>query len=267
MEDATSIPSSPVEGLIEGTRSITMAKSGFKVLIPIFPGFNTLDLNGPLEVLKNSALPDDTFKVYIAAGEELTKSCEGVQVKRDLAIWDIIDPSARRYVDVKLTDFDALIIPGGRRWGIDGVLESGGEGLISLLYKFGCYNIDPKPTWIISICTASEFLAKTGHLDGKPATTHWAAIPNLQETHKKYAISPDAPPIDVQRARFVDAGIVKNETRVVTSGGISCGIDCVLWYVSQVVGLEEAKKVALFMDYPWGFASVDYTQGYKVSTD
>lgn len=238
-----------------------------KVLLPIFPGFNTLDLNGPLEVLKNSALPDETFEVYVASATELTKACEGVQIQRDVAIADILDPSYTRPLDVTLQDFDALIIPGARRWGIDAVLNStnGGDGLLSLITNFGRLETESKPRWLISICTGSEFLGITGFLCGKPATTHWAAIPQLKALSEEYVAThnPSAP-IDVQRKRFIHAGATASGIQLATSGGISCGIDCVLWYVSKVVDLESAKKVAHFMDYPWGFAAVDHTEGYQV---
>lgn len=240
--------------------------STLKVLLPIYPGFNTLDLNGPLEVLKNSGLPDETFDVRVASATELTKACEGVQIKRDIAISDLLDPSSRRPVNVKLSDFDALIIPGARQWGIDAILNArdGGSGLLNLIQKFGDSETDTKPRWLISICTGSEFLGITGFLCGKPATTHWAAIPKLKALGDKYAAEHEAPNIDVQRKRFIYAGVSRTGVKIATSGGISCGIDCVLWYVSQVVDLESAKKVAHFMDYPWGFAAVDYTQGYEV---
>lgn len=241
--------------------------SPLKVLLPIFPGFNTLDLNGPLEVLKNSGLPDSTFEVYVASATELTKACEGVQIQRDIAIADIIDPSYRRPVNVEMTDFDALIIPGARRWGIDAILNTshGGDGLLSLIQKFGGLETETKPRWLISICTGSEFLGITGYLSGKPATTHWAAIPQLKTLSDKYAATHDnGLPIDVQRKRFVYGGVTETGVHIATSGGISCGIDCILWYVSKVVGLESAKKVAHFMDYPWGFAAVDHTEGYSV---
>lgn len=257
-----------------------MAKPGLKVLIVIFPGFNTLDLNGPLEVLKNSALPDETFTVYItAAGDsDLTKACEGVQIQRDIPIWAITElrdlkdlgnntahsvPSEKQ---VTFKDIDALIIPGARRWGIDAILESptGGDGVLALIDLFAAWETTSKPRWIISICTGSELLAKSGVLNGKKATTHWAAIPNLQELSKKISKRQGVPDIEVQRQRWVDAGVSKSGVRLVTSGGISCGIDCMLWYVSQVVDLESAKKVALFMDYPWVFTSVGHTEGYAV---
>lgn len=238
-----------------------------KVLLPIFPGFNTLDLNGPLEVLKNSALSDDTFEVWVASATELTKACEGVRIQRDFSFRDILDPSTRNAIPVKLSDLDALIIPGARRWGIDAILnsEDGGDGLLTLIQKFGDFETKTKPRWLISICTGSEFLGINGFLNGKPATTHWAAIPNLEalsENHVK--THQDAEKIEVQRKRFIYAGLSKTGVNIATSGGISCGIDCVLWYVSKVVNLESAKKVAHFMDYPWGFADVDYTKGYEV---
>ena len=238
-----------------------------KVLLPIFPGFNTLDLNGPLEVLKNSGIPDDTFEVWVASSTELTKACERVQIQRDFSFQDILDPSSGNPIPVKLSDLDALIIPGARRWGIDAVLNSddGGDGLLTLIRRFGDLETETKPRWLISICTGSEFLGINGFLNGKPATTHWAAIPKLKALGGKYVEShQEAQNIDVQRKRFIYAGLSGSGVNIATSGGISCGLDCVLWYVSKVVDLESAKKVAHFMDYPWGFADIDYTKGYEV---
>ncbi|KEF57022.1 uncharacterized protein A1O9_07212 [Exophiala aquamarina CBS 119918] len=239
----------------------------FNVLLPIFPGFNTLDVNGPLEVLKNSGLPDDTFEVWVASATELTQACEGVQIQRNISFQDILDPSSRIPIPVKLSDIDALIIPGARRWGIDDVLNSddGGEGLLKLIREYGDYETETKPRWLISICTGSEFLGINGLLQGKPATTHWAAIPKLEALSEKYVKThQEVEKIDVQRKRFIYSGRSKTGVNIATSGGISCGIDCVLWYVSIVMDLESAKKVAHFMDYPWGFADVDYTKGYEV---
>jgi hypothetical protein len=55
------------------------------LLIP-FPQFNTLDLNGPLEILGNAALPDRTFDVTVAAKYDLTIATENVIIKRHICL-------------------------------------------------------------------------------------------------------------------------------------------------------------------------------------
>lgn len=50
------------------------------VLLVLFPGFNTLDMNGPYEVLQRSA-DASVFTITVASETEITTSVEGVQVK------------------------------------------------------------------------------------------------------------------------------------------------------------------------------------------
>jgi putative intracellular protease/amidase len=54
--------------------------SSKNILLVLFPGFNTLDMNGPYEVLRKTK-GGDLFKITVAAESEITTSCEGVQVK------------------------------------------------------------------------------------------------------------------------------------------------------------------------------------------
>ena len=55
------------------------------LLIP-FPQFNTLDLNGPLEILGNAALPDHPFDVTVAAKCDITTATENVMIKRHISL-------------------------------------------------------------------------------------------------------------------------------------------------------------------------------------
>ncbi|MCC3374243.1 DJ-1/PfpI family protein [Cohnella sp. REN36] len=95
-------------------------------------------------------------------------------------------------------------------------------------------------TTLISICNGAENLADTGLLNGKSAATHWGDINRLM---KKY------PDIHwVKDRRFVPQG------HIVSSAGLTSGIDATLYVISQQVGEETAKKVAKEMNYP----SYDY---------
>jgi len=60
-----------------------------RILLILFPGFNTLDMNGPYEVLRKTK-GGDLFKITVASEIEITTSCEGVHVKvRTLSILGI----------------------------------------------------------------------------------------------------------------------------------------------------------------------------------
>ncbi|MBB6671861.1 DJ-1/PfpI family protein [Cohnella nanjingensis] len=95
-------------------------------------------------------------------------------------------------------------------------------------------------TTLISICNGAENLADTGLLNGKSAATHWGDINRLI---KKY------PEIRwVKDRRYVPQG------NIVSSAGLTSGIDATLYVISQQLGEAAAKKVAEEMNYP----SYDY---------
>ncbi|MDF2714894.1 MAG: hypothetical protein K0R28_1819 [Paenibacillus sp.] len=97
----------------------------------------------------------------------------------------------------------------------------------------------PKTT-LLSICNGADNLADTGLLNGKTATTHWGDINRLT---KKY------PEIQwVKDRRYVPQG------NIVSSAGLTSGIDATLYVIAQQVGEASAKRVAEEMNYP----SYDY---------
>ena len=86
-----------------------------------------------------------------------------------------------------------------------------------------------------SVCTGAFVLAEAGILDGKIATTFHSALDNLQAKYPK---------IDVRKnVRFVDNG------KVITTAGISAGIDGALHLVAKLQGLNAAKRTAYYMEY------------------
>lgn len=88
-----------------------------------------------------------------------------------------------------------------------------------------------------SVCTGAFLLAQAGLLDGKRATTHWEDIGDLLDRF---------PGIEVMdRVRWID------EEDVVTSAGISAGIDMSLHLVERLAGRELALATARQMDFDW----------------
>lgn len=85
-----------------------------------------------------------------------------------------------------------------------------------------------------SVCTGAFVLAESGLLDGKTATTFHSALDGLEKFQS----------IDVRRdVRFVDNG------KVITTAGISAGIDGALHLVAKLQGLNAAKRTAYYMEY------------------
>ncbi|EAW16967.1 uncharacterized protein NFIA_003210 [Aspergillus fischeri NRRL 181] len=82
-------------------------------------------------------------------------------------------------------------------------------------------------------------------LAGRRATTHYTIIPELAELCAKYGQT------EIVRKRFVDAGLLDNGVRVVSSGGISSGFDAALYVVEVFCGLLCAEKASDVLDYQW----------------
>ena len=88
---------------------------------------------------------------------------------------------------------------------------------------------------LTSVCTGSLVYAAAGVLSGRPATTHWAWLDLLAELD---------PSIDVRRnERFVDDG------DLVTSAGVSAGIDMALRVVARLASTDRAREVRRAMEY------------------
>ena len=185
-----------------------------KVAIFVFDGVELLDFAGPGEVFSGAG-EGRAFDVFtVAASSAPVKSQGFVTVTPQYTLADC--PKA-----------DILVLPGGSmripladpavtEW----IRRASGEAEVTL-----------------SVCTGAFLLAGAGQLDGLEATTH----------HQSLAALGRAAPRAVIRAgrRFVDNG------RIVTSAGVSAGIDASLHVVDRLLGHEAAQAAALLMEYPW----------------
>lgn len=90
---------------------------------------------------------------------------------------------------------------------------------------------------VASVCTGALLLAEAGLLDGQEATTHWEDLDQLRTGW---------PQVKVQAGRrWIDNG------KLVTSAGISAGIDMSLHLVARLAGRDLAERTARQMDYDW----------------
>jgi len=83
------------------------------------------------------------------------------------------------------------------------------------------------------VCTGTMLLAHAGVIGSRPASTHHAALADLAATGA-----------DVRTERVVDDG------DLVTSGGVTSGIDLALWLVEREVSVDLADRIATGMEYP-----------------
>ncbi|MCI3921200.1 DJ-1/PfpI family protein [Paenibacillus sp. TRM 82003] len=113
--------------------------------------------------------------------------------------------------------------------------------------------IKHKDTTLLSICAGANSLAATGLLDGKTAATHWQTVVSYK---KKY---PKVNWVEDQRFVSNDGG------RIVSSAGISSGIDATLFVISQRLGDTVAKRIAEQLRYPtFHYVSNPKVEPYKI---
>lgn len=123
---------------------------------------------------------------------------------------------------------DYLVVPGGGASGSSGV----GAQLTSGDWHEPLVTAKDSGTTLVSVCTGSLLLAGAGVLGGRPVSTHHSSRERLREMGA-----------NVVDERVVDAG------DVISSGGITSGIDLGLWLVERIAGRDDADRVAEILEY------------------
>lgn len=180
------------------------------VLIVLFDEVQSLDFTGPAEVFAGARQwtgDPATYRVHTATldgGPVRTSS--GLRVTPDSALHDA--PAAH-----------TLLVPGGEG------TRTPDPRLVTWLREHA-----PRAERVVSVCTGSFLLAAAGLLEGRRATTHWAFCAALAARFPSVRVEPD--PIYVR------------DGNVVTSAGVTAGIDLALALVEDDLGREPALAVA-----------------------
>jgi transcriptional regulator GlxA family with amidase domain len=201
------------------------------VLIAVFDGVQSLDVTGPLEVFAgaNAYLGDGDGRAG-PAYEITIAGPGGTPVRASSGLTFVPDADLRAAASVH-----TVLVPGG-----EGTRSGAAAAeVIAWLRRHG-----PGARRITSVCTGAFLLARAGLLDGRRATTHWAYADALERQFPSVHVDPE--PIYVR------------DGRVVTSAGVTAGIDLALALVEEDVGREAALAVArhlvVFLRRPGGQA-------------
>lgn len=193
------------------------------IAIYLFPDVEVLDFAGPYEVFttanrvfkRRNHASNDVFHTFgIALGAGLVRARAGLDLRPDHTLADH-------------PPIDVLVVPGGVV-----TQELDNPGVIQWLA-----DTHATSTLTASVCTGAFLLAKAGILDGLSATTHWEDVADLRAMFPEVSVLTDR--------RWVDEG------RVVTSGGISAGIDMSLHLVERLAGRDLALATARQMEFDW----------------
>ena len=182
--------------------------------IMIFDNVEDLDFIGPLEVFGTTShlKPNSLHPFTIQREGHEVKTVNGLRVTPD-------------YSFRNCPRLDIILVPGG--------IGTRTEMKDPETLEFVKRNASSCEL-VLSVCTGALVLAATGLLNGKRATTHWAAIDELKAF----------PQVTIDRLRYVRDG------KVVTSAGVSAGIDMALYVTRELFGTSVAEDVARDMEYP-----------------
>jgi transcriptional regulator GlxA family with amidase domain len=196
----------------------------------IFNDVEVLDFAGPFEVFSrartvagsDSRRTDDSapFETFTVA-----RSRDAITAIGGLAV-------TPHYSWADAPPIDILVVPGG--FGTRALLTD--EATLGWIRRTAAASRQ-----LTSVCTGALLLAKSGLLQGKRATTHWAGLDLLASID---------PTIRVQRDRRVV------HDGVFTSAGVSAGIDMSFAVVEQICGRDVALETAHYIEYPWGTRDV-----------
>lgn len=192
----------------------------YTIGILLFDGAEELDFVGPFEV----------FTMLSSTAKARNQDAENKVVLISQSGDDIMGAKGMRVgVDCSIDDapkLDVLMIPGGRGTRT----EIRNESLLKWVAETAA-----DCTWITSVCTGSFVLSAAGLTQGKRLTTHWAAINEFAKLGLEGEVLSDV--------RYVRDG------NLVTSAGISAGIDMALWLTGQMHSVELARATQKAMEY------------------
>lgn len=194
-----------------------------RVGILVFPDVEVLDFCGPFEVFSVTRLDEarrreepSPFEVLLVAeAEGVVKATGGLRVVPDHTI-------------ATCPPLDVLVVPGG--WGVRKEIKN--PALVGWIGERGRH-----VETLTSVCTGSMLLGRAGLLDGRRATTHWRSLDWMRESF---------PTVTVE-----DGLHVVEDGDILTSAGISAGIDMALRVVARYHGDAIARATAKNMEYAY----------------
>jgi transcriptional regulator GlxA family with amidase domain len=186
--------------------------------ILLFDDVEVLDFAGPFEVF---AVTDELAQHTLFNVHTVAEKSGPIRARNGLKVLPDHTPESAPAPDL-------LLLPGG--FGTRALLKK--PALLEWIRtRAGTAEITA------SVCTGSLVLAKVGLLDDKDATTHYECFDLLRTLAPTARVHEDR--------RFLDNG------NVLTSAGISAGIDMSLHLVARLHGRDVAEKTARYMEYPW----------------
>lgn len=182
----------------------------------IFNGVQIIDYTGPFEVLGQAHNQGQRlFNVYTVA-----EKADAITTNMGMTV-------VPKYTIDNMPKADVILMPGGN------VTEQMNNPKVIKWLQDSARDAE----YVMSVCNGAFYLGKAGLLDGMTATTFYGMIDGLKELAPRARVVTDQ--------RFTDNG------KIITTAGLSSGIDGALHLIERVGGRGIAQEVALNMEYNW----------------
>jgi transcriptional regulator GlxA family with amidase domain len=187
-----------------------------------YEGVRQLDIAGPLDVFVTACDMGAPYRWSVCS----TDGADVTAATGRMAVDGRVDSGA-------LAPIDTVVVPGSADLPRDRIPD----GLLTDIAELA-----PHARRVASVCTGAFALARAGLLDGRRATTHWRQAGLLARRYPAVRVEPDA--------------IHVRDGHVLTSAGVTAGIDLALAMVEEDIGADLAREVArdlvVFMQRPGG---------------
>ena len=197
----------------------------------IFNGVQIIDYTGPFEVFGQAHdRGQHIFNVYTVA-----EKADPITTNMGMTV-------VPKYTIDNMPKADVILMPGG------GVEEQMNNPKVIKWVQDSAREAE----YVMSVCNGAFFLGKAGLLDGLTATTYYGLIDELKKLAPRARVVTDQ--------RFTDNG------KIITTAGLSSGIDGALHLVERIAGRGRAQEIALNMEYNWqpdaGYARASFADRY-----
>ena len=194
-----------------------------RIGIVIFDDIEVLDFCGPFEVFSATRLDEERRReesspfavLLVSQSSRLVTTTGGMKVIPDVAFADC-------------PPLDIVVVPGG--WGARKEMHN--KTLLAFV-RAGALHAET----LAAVCTGALILGSAGLLEGLRATTHWRSLQMMQELFPGVMVD--------------SKSHVVKEGKIITSAGISAGIDMALHVVADHFGEDVARSTARHMEYPF----------------
>ncbi|EPQ50117.1 transcriptional regulator [Gloeophyllum trabeum ATCC 11539] len=221
-----------------------MTTPRYNLAIVLYQGGDLLDYTGPLEVFNSvyTRPSVDAPAVFHTTTFARTSPIKAAAT----GTMTVIPDSTLSDLKGRLEEFDVLVIPGaGPKIIKDLIASEEGREIMDLIKHFLTLKPRDAHRVLLSVCTGALILGAAGVLRGKQATTHHMFYDMLSEVSAKAGGEVEV----LKGKRWVDAGRNEAGVNIVTTGGVSSGLDGSLYIVQELAGKEASDFAGEIVEF------------------